>query len=210
MSLLSVLRIAYGVFFYQLEGPDWLGVNGYDITAEIPPGTTKEQFDLMLVNLLAERFHLKLHRESKDVQGYELVVEKNGSKLKESASSDSGDQPGVAMKMKMEPNAKAPSVYLTFRAQPLQGLVRTISEELGRPVADKTGLAGTYDFTLEFATEMRGQASATSPDLSGPPDETGPRILTAIQEQLGLKLEPKKVPLDVLVIDHADKIPTEN
>ena len=225
--LMSILRIAYGAYFYQIVGPSWLGVNGYDISAKLPPGTTKEQFNQMLINLLAERFHLTLHHESRDVQGYELLTGKNGSKLKESTAADSDgvaatpsgpaktdakgfpqlDHPGVAMTMKMEPNAKMPSVLMTFQAQPLAGLLRTLGEELGRPVVDKTGLVGKYDFTLEFAPETRTPSTQASAE---PPDQSGPGILTATQEQLGLKLESRKVPFDMLIIDSVDKVPTAN
>jgi uncharacterized protein (TIGR03435 family) len=107
------------------------------------------------------------------------------------------------MAMKMAPNAKAPSVYMTFRAQTLSGLVRTVGEELGRPVIDKTGLVGKYDFTLQFVPD-------TGAPLADRSYDSGPGILTALPEQLGLRLEPKKVPLDMLVIDSADKIPTGN
>jgi uncharacterized protein (TIGR03435 family) len=229
VSLMSVLRIAYGAYFYQIDGPSWLGISGYDINAKITPGTTKEQFNQMLMNLLAERFNLKLHHESRDVQGFELVAARNGSKLKESTMTDSSnsdvpqsgpqatktdasgfpqlDHPGVAMAMKMAPNAKTPSVYMTFRAQTLSGLVRTVGEELGRPVIDKTGLVGKYDFTLQFVPDTGALATQS---LAYRSDDSGPGIRTALPEQLGLRLEPKKVPLDMLVIDSADKTPTGN
>jgi uncharacterized protein (TIGR03435 family) len=227
ITLMSILRIAYDAYPYQIVGPSWLGVNGYDISAKLPPGTTKEQFNRMLVNLLVERFHLALHHESRDVQGFELVTGKNGSKLKESTLVDSVgaepttsgppktdangfpqlNHPGVAMTMKMAPNAKVPSALITFRAQVLAGLVRTLGEELGRPVVDKTGLVGKYDFTLEFAPEKRTPETQGSGDAL---DQSGPGILTAIQDQLGLKLESKKVLFDMLIIDAVDKIPTAN
>lgn len=238
VSIMSVLRIASDAYFYQIDGPSWLGVNAYDITAKIPSGTTKEQFKEMLMNLLAERFRLRLHHESHDVQGFELVIARNGSKLKESTIPDSSDSdmpqagtpasnktdvngfpqldhPGVAMAMKMAPNAKAPAVYMTFRKQTLSGLVRTVGEELGRPVIDKTGLSGRYDFTLQFVPES-GSPAAQSPPGSSPdtspdiPNDPGPGILAALPDQLGLRLDSKKVPFDILVIDSVDKVPIGN
>ena len=110
------------------------------------------------------------------------------------------DRPGVNIAMKMKPGAKLPSVYLTARAQALGELVHMLGDQLGRPVVDKTGLTGKYDYTLEFP-------AVESPDAQ---DEAGPSLLTGVQEQLGLKLEPKKVPLEVIIIDHSDKTPSGN
>jgi uncharacterized protein (TIGR03435 family) len=233
ITLMTMLINANDAFPFQIEGPAWLGSEQYDISAKVPSGATKDQFRLMLMNLIVERFHVVLHRESREVAGFELAVARNGSKLKVSAPADSGDaapspsgppappktdadgfprldHPGVAMAMKMDPQTKGPSIYLTFRAQTLAGLVHTIGEELGRPVVDKTGLAGTYDFKLKFAPASGTQAPPSAPGLPDVPDESGPGILAAMQEQLGLKLEPKKVPLDMLIIDSVDKVPTEN
>jgi uncharacterized protein (TIGR03435 family) len=229
ITLMTMLLNANDAFPFQIEGPAWLGSEQYDISAKVPSGATKDQFRLMLMNMIVERFHLVFHRESREVAGFELQIGKNGSKLKASALADSSnaepprsgppappktdadgfpqlDHPGVAVAMKMVPNAKGPSIYLTFRAQGLAGLAHTIGEELGRPVVDKTGLAGKYDFKLEFAP-------ASGPPAQGLPDaldESGPGILTATREQLGLKLEPKKVPLDMLIVDSVEKVPTEN
>jgi uncharacterized protein (TIGR03435 family) len=233
ITLMTMLIKANDAFPFQIEGPAWLGSEQYDISAKVPAGATKDQFRLMLMNLIVERFHLVFHRESRQVAGFELQVGKNGSKLKVSTLADSSnaepppsgppvpkpvptktdadgfpqlDHPGVAMAMRMSPNAKGPSIYLTFRAQGLAGLAHTVGEELGRPVVDKTGLTGKYDFKLEFAP-------AAGPPAQGLPDaldESGPGILTATQQQLGLKLEPKKVPLDMLIVDSVEKVPTEN
>ncbi len=186
----------------------------------------------MLMNLIVERFHLVFHHESREVAGFELMVGKNGSKLKVSTLADQSplgpalppepvptktdadgfprlDHPGVAMTMKMAPNSKGPTIYLTFRAQGLDGLAHTIGEELGRPVVDKTGLAGKYDFKLEFVP-ADGPPVLSAQGVPDALDDSGPGILTATQQQLGLKLEPKKVPLDMFVIDSVDKVPTEN
>jgi uncharacterized protein (TIGR03435 family) len=220
ISLMSVLTRAYDVKAYQISGPDWLDMERYDIAAKVPAGATKEQFNLMLQNLLAERFNLALHHESKEVQGYELVPGKRGPKLRESTeveSSDPGprmppkmdangfpqlDRPGMVMMMTMGP--KGSIARLTAKAVPVFALIQNLTGQLKRPVMDKTGLTGKYDFTLEFAPE------GLSPVQLDAPDESGPNLLTAVQEQLGLKLEPKKTLLDMLIIDRADKTPTEN
>lgn len=220
VSVTLILKLALHAYAYQIVRPAWVDSQSYDINATMPPGITKEQFNQMLLNLLEDRFHLTLRREVKEFQGFELVTGKNGAKLRNAAPADSGDaetdvsapaktdangfpvvdRPGVAVAMKMMPGAKVPSVFLTARAQAIGELVHMLGEQLGRPVVDKTGLSGKYDYTLEFP-------AVESPDAQG---EAGPGLLTAVQEQLGLKLEPKKVPLEMLIIDHADKTPTAN
>jgi uncharacterized protein (TIGR03435 family) len=223
VSVLLILRNALHAYQFQIVRPASLDSQSYDISATLPPGTTKEEFNRMLLNFLEDRFHLTLHRETRDRQGFELVIGKNGSKLREAAPADSDnaesvtpdlsappktdangfpvvDRPGVAVAMKMLPGAKVPSVYLTAQAQPLGELVHMLGEQLGRPVVDKTGLTGKYNYTLAFP-------AMESPDAQ---DEAGPSLLTAVQEQLGLKLESKKVPLEMVIIDHSDKTPSGN
>ncbi len=200
VALFTLLRSVYDAYVFQISGPDWLGLETFDITATLPAGTTKEQFREMLLNLLGERFHLKLHRESRDVSGYELTVGKSHPKLKNAAEYD---VPDLGMSMNMDPGAKVPSVHLTFRAQQLSGLVRSLGEELGKPVVDKTGLTGSYNFTFDYtagAANVATDAGATS----------APDALTAVREQLGLNLVSAKVPLDMIIVDSADRIPTGN
>jgi uncharacterized protein (TIGR03435 family) len=219
VTLMSVLLRAYDVKPYQATGPDWSSSERYDITAKIPPGATKEQFNLMLQRLLAERFHLALHHETREVQGYELVGGKGGPKLKPSTEVGPDVQPTEEPKTDANgfPRLSAPGLvmmeglhgtavvsFLTARAQPLSALVEMLIKEFRLPITDKTGLTGKFDFTLEFAPEAPG---ALPPEA---PDESAPNLITAIPRQLGLKLDPKKIPVDILVIDRADKSPTEN
>jgi uncharacterized protein (TIGR03435 family) len=222
-SVTLILQRALHAYLYQIVRPAWVDTQSYDITATLPPGTTKEQFGQMLINLLEDRFHLALHRETRELPGFELVLGKNGAKLREAAPADSDnaepvapdasvppktdpngfpvvDRPGVAIAMKMKPGASVPLVYLTARAQALGELVHMLGDQLGRPVVDKTGLTGKYDYTLEFP-------AMESPDAQ---DEAGPSILTAVQKQLGLKLESKRVPLEMVIVDHSDKTPSGN
>jgi uncharacterized protein (TIGR03435 family) len=199
VALFTILRNVYDAWPFQISGPDWLGLEAFDITATLPDGTTKEQFHEMLLNLLAERFHLKLHRESREVSGYELLVARSGSKLKEAAGSDTPDL-GFLMDFN---GAAAPSAHLKFRAQQISGLVHSLGEELGRPVVDKTGLAGRYNFTFDYtvgAANVGADAGASST----------PNVLTAAREQLGLNLVSSKVPLEMIIVDSADKVPTGN
>jgi uncharacterized protein (TIGR03435 family) len=211
---------AYDVKNYQVTCPAWLSTERYDIVAKVPPGTTKEQFNMMLQNLVAERFRLALHHESREFQGYELVAGKSGSKLK--VSEDSGpaagepaapsktdangfpqlDGPGLVMMEGVK--GRAVISYLTAKSQPLSALVEMLSREFRMPIVDKTGLTGKFDFKLEFAPQPPG---ALTPDTM---DEGGSNLLSAVQQQLGLRLSPSKIAVDVLIVDRAEKVPTEN
>ncbi len=216
IEMIRLLSLAYDTYRFQITGPEWLNEEIYDVSARLPPDTTREQFRLMLQNLLAERFHLVIRRETRDVPGYELRIDRRGSKLKEAGSGSPVperfpqlDHPGIIMGMKMAPGGRIPSVYLTARAQRMTELVRMIGEDLERPVIDNTGLTGTYDYTLEYAP-ARGMPALPSPAADGAADESGPSIITAVQQQLGLKLIPEKVPLDMIIVQSGDEEPTEN
>jgi uncharacterized protein (TIGR03435 family) len=220
VTLMALLRIAYDALPFRISGPAWLSAQTYDIEATLPPTTTKEQFHRMLADLLSQRFHLTLHHEVRETSGYELVIAKGNPAFTpstENAESGPGnftktdangfpvlEHPGVAMTMAMLPNAKTPSVFFTARAQSLAGLVQMLAEELRRPVTDRTGLAGKYDYRFEFAPQTGG-----APDAD-PGGDSGPDVFSAVQSQLGLKLIAKKVPVDMLIIDSADKVPTGN
>ena len=157
VTLTNVLLRAYDVKAYQLIGPEWLSSERYEFIATIPPGTTKEAFNLMLQNLLAERFHLAAHRETKELQGYELARGKSGPKLKPSTEDGPDVQPVEAPKTDANgfPQLSAPGLVmmeglrgeavvslLTARAQPLSALTETLSKEFRLPIADKTGFNG--------------------------------------------------------------------
>ena len=193
---------------------------------------TKEQQFAMLLPLLEQRFGLKYHRKKKDLEVYGLVVAKGGPKLEAAKPDDSaGDgmdgKPETGGDGKMPPpppgaggGAPRPPMGRSMIRMSTQGMMieahgvkadgiaGTISTILGATVVDKTGLKGTYDFTLSFAPEMdgnmMGMPAPPPPGAGGgaPPEPTGPSIFTAVQEQLGLKLEAHKEPVDVIVIDH--------
>lgn len=210
-----ILRTAFGVQPFQLSGPVWLSTEKYDIVAKIPPGTTQQQFQAMLQRLLAERFHLTVHRETRDFKGYELVVARNGPKLKQSAPNAAPDQTLPPSFGELPPETRSAvlagmplgtskGVLMAGRAGAIGVLVGDLSMILGMPIVNKTGLTGTYDYNLAFEPQVRLAAAGTD---QGDPL---PSIFTAIQEQLGLRLEEKKLPFEVVVIDHADKVPTDN
>jgi uncharacterized protein (TIGR03435 family) len=208
-SLASLVTRAYGLNYWQLTGPDWMQTESFDVTAKVPSGATKQQFQTMLQNLLAERFGLEVHRESKQVELYSLTAGKNGPKLKPHVKT-SGPEPGDT---EPGPLKTGPDGYpvlthgmtmawmrdkarLQGSDQDMAWLVRQLAGQLGGPVSDDTGLTGRYDFALYWAAQ---QGDDGSPDLP-----------EAVQQQLGLKLERKKGPIEMLVVDRVDKTPREN
>src|SRR5579883_660431 len=238
MPLSRLIAAAYNVRNYQVSGPSWMDSERFDITAKVPPGTTKEQFYVMLQNLLAERFKLVVHKESKDGPVYALVVAKGGVKMKESPKIDpatDGDTPPPPPKIgpdgmpskPMGRGGRGMGIMIGPKGLRMQGsnvtmerLSGVLSEQLGRPVVDKTGLTGEYDISMDFSPEglpgMRGMPvppPGAGPDgpRGGGPDvgEGAPSLFTAIQD-LGLKLESRKAPVDLIVVDSAEKTPVEN
>ena len=199
MSLDNLITYAYDVKRYQVFGvPSWadsnnLNCNRYDVSAKAEGETlTQEQAKMMLQNLLAERFHLRFHREMKEMPVYALVVAKNGHKLKNAA-------PDAPIMMRMSGASKG--LEMTVTAGTISQLVNQFSNANGvdRPVLDRTALSGSYDYKLTWSPYV-GATSNDSEAVS---------IFTALQEQLGLRLEPQRALIETLVIDNAEK-PTEN
>jgi uncharacterized protein (TIGR03435 family) len=159
---------------------------------------------------VAERFRLTLHHETRELQGYDLVAGRNGTKL---MSSTDGDAPAVELTGPPKrdangfPELTVPGLVLMegARAQPLSTLIELISRQFLMRIQDKTGLDGKFDFRLEFAPQPPGALEAAPPV-----DDAAPNLVTAVQQQLGLRLNSSKVGVEVLVIDRADRVPTEN
>ncbi len=247
VSMQRLIMAAYGVGPDQISGPGWVTADNiptgarFDISAKVPPGTTKAQAAEMLQNLLKERFQMALHHVTKEFPGYALVVARSGSKLKSSAGDPSASEratPAANGSISMEPTKdgfppllpgrnmggtfKDGLVRDRFRDYPLSDLVQLLSRGLQRHVVDKTGMAGKYDFTLEFESNgvltpgfimplAPGQPVAISKDLADASQvDDVPIISSAMEKQLGLKLEATKIAVDTLVIDHVEKTPTEN
>ena len=212
VPLQAILRNAYGDAANRIVGlPGWVGSERYDIEAKVAGSDvtayqklTPEQRRLMLQVVLVDRFKLKTHFETIEFPEYALVVMKNGPKLKEAKAGDAypngpKNPDGSPIGSGMFWSVRSPSIG---QGVSMEELARTLGgpqsgQAVDRPVVDKTGLTGRYDFTLEFARETPGGAS-----LSG---ASGPSIFAAIQEQLGLKLEPTKGPMKTLVIDHIER-----
>jgi len=232
-----LLMSAFALPLDQLSGPDWvMGQDArFDIAAIVPAGATKEQANEMLLNLLKDRFHLTYHLEKKDFDMYALVVAKGGPKLKDAAPADGplpeAPQPGtraVAAPLDRDGFPQLPAgrpgaqgrmqngvTRETFRMSTMQMLLSSIQFDL-RPsrTIDKTGLTGKYDFTLEYANAglpgAPGRGLAASPTGEADLGDSAPDLFTALEKQLGLKLEKSKTQLDVVVVDHMDRQPTEN
>jgi uncharacterized protein (TIGR03435 family) len=200
---------AYGVPGSRIVGgPSWLGTAKFDIQAKMDEATMEQmktlsqqeyaaQSQMMMQNLLAERFKLAVHWETRELPVYALVVAKGGPKLQATTLTD-GSTHATSTNGKL--TAKGVS-----SAKLAQTLTRLASQELGHEVIDRTGLSGRYDFTLNWTPDTGASGANAGADA---PD-AGPSIFTAVQEQLGLKLESAKGPVQVLVVDHAE-MPTEN
>lgn len=226
-SISNLITLAYGIPHYRLSAPPELNRTMFNIQAKMPTDTTKEQFRLMLQNLLAERFGLKVHWETRPMEVYELVVAKGGPKLKDAAP----DPPQSAEEQPSRPPARRGPPQLDANGFPVlppdrlgtimmngkaaarahaesaEQIADRLAGQIGHPVTDATGLTGKYDYTLYWADSG---ARVVGPDGAIADDEAGPNIFTAIQEQLGLKLESRKGQVQVLVVDHVEKTPTEN
>lgn len=194
VSLKRLIGMAYGVAEgrdYLLKGPDWIDTENFDIAVKFSPGTSDSQVLLMLQRLLDERFRLKLHRESQEFPGYALVVDKHGSKVRPSAHAG--------------PNYRfsAKGGHATGTSVTMAQFADRLSREVGRQVVDFTGLAGQFDLTLDWQPEnMQPEKSDVVSDR--------PSIFSALPEQLGLKLEPRRVSLNVLIVDAATRVPVAN
>jgi uncharacterized protein (TIGR03435 family) len=197
-NLYQLTMYAFDLKSYQISGgPSWAThplTDGdyYDISAKAEGAETLTQARArqLLQTLLADRFQLRLHREMKEMPVYALVVGKAGPKFKESAPDARGGMVG---------SVSLTTVTSRFTKSPMESLVRVLSGAADRPVLDQTRLAGLYDYKLEFARDPAAAAAESSASS----------IFTAVQEQLGLKLEPQKGSIDVFVIDHAER-PSEN
>jgi uncharacterized protein (TIGR03435 family) len=252
MSLHTLMVTAYRIKPYQLSGPDWMRSQRFDIAAKIPDGVSKDRVPEMLQALLAERFKLSIHPDSKEQPVYALVVGKNGSKLREStAEADApvpetpGSRPlytpqGDARMLEnggfvVTGGAYGPmrggrgpngGMKIEFLKLTMPGLAEVLAPHVDRPVVDMTNLKGGYYFASENQPPSGGGGSrgggarkggppegghvgGDGADSGPPPDPFGEALFTAI-ENAGLKLEARKAPVEMIVVDHLAKTPTEN
>jgi len=223
VTLKDVIARAYGVKPFQVSGPSWMESDRYDITAKIPDGVPGSKVPEMLQSLLIERFKMTVRKENKEQSIYALVIGRNGPKLK--ASEDGAPGPAMVGPDGAKVNAPKGAMMVdgTGRIQAngatMSGFADMLSRLMDRPVIDMTGLDGKYDLTLEVAMEdligmkrmAGGMPAAHAGGEGGPAPEGNPRasMFSAVQ-QLGLKLDPRKAPVDLIVVESAEKVATEN
>jgi uncharacterized protein (TIGR03435 family) len=232
ISLKSLLLNAYHVENLQVVAPDWLDTAWFAIDATMSPDTTREQFELMLQNLLSERFRLKVHREKKQSRGYALTVAKSGLKMKESTVGSPQQaettpepfppRPQIGSDGFLTPprgvgvfeQAIGTGTRLVFRQVTMQDFANTLQARLKRPVVDATGLTKQFDFSLTFSNGVEPGTAPVPPvtrDSASASDvETSPDIFEAIPMQLGLKLQQKTVPVQTIIVDQVEKTAVEN
>jgi uncharacterized protein (TIGR03435 family) len=189
VPLRYALEWAYDLKDYEISGPEWIKVDErFDIVAKASGPATDDEMRPMLQQLLVERLRMKVHRETRDLNVYVLIRGKGEPKVKapspDATPRISGGQEGAM-----------------FQDFPISRLTFLLSRRLDRPVLDQTGLKGNFDYTIDLS------------GLPGPqstPDNPAPSIFTTVQRDMGLKLEPRKQPISILVIDQVSKIPTAN
>jgi uncharacterized protein (TIGR03435 family) len=214
LSLTNLVTIAYPVREPQLSRPDWMDSARFDLTAKVPEGATREQLSPMMQNLLADRFKLVVHHETRDTAKYDLVVAKNGPKFSEAANPAPASPPAATPGL---PKLDANGFPIRGPGQPgmtgvrgrnrmyqpqytMDTLAYMLTGQARRPVDNATGLTGKYEIALYWVDDSLSTSDADS----------GPTLMQALQDQLGLRLESKKGAVDFVIIDHIEKLPTEN
>ena len=198
ITLKSAIRWSWHVSEFQVTGPDWLDSARYEIAGKAAGPATEDQLRLMMQALLQERFKLELHRQTKELAAYVLVVGKNGPKVQESKTEGEAS---------IDVNQRQLSV--TVQRTPVTQLIDMMSTVLRAPVIDMTGLTGRYDLTLNVA-KYAADLAAQGHSMDSAPMDPQALISIILQDELGLKLEAKKMPLDLVIVDHAEKAPVEN
>ena len=232
-SLKDYIAFAYTMKLYQVTGPEWLGSQRFEIAAKLPDGGNISQVPEMLQNLLADKFALKLHRDNKDFPVYALEIAKGGLKMKESepdADSRTTDKPSINVAATGSAAGVSLNLgggsYYSFSNNRLEGkklamqqFVDVLGRFMDRPVVNMTGLTGRYDFVLDVSPEDYTAMlirSAITAGVTMPPQalraldfSTGDSLTNAL-EKVGLTLTARKAPLEILVIDSMQKMPTNN
>jgi uncharacterized protein (TIGR03435 family) len=195
-----MIKLMYHLNDRQISGgPGWLDTDRFDVNAKADRPHRLEELHVMFQNLLVDRFKLQFHKETRELNAFALVVDKSGSKMKPNDGPEPFDIPVKGAGFgKFDVTHCSMSYFSWFLAQ---------NQAINAPVFDKTGLAGFYDFKLEFTPEIPENLPAEVRDRI--PATNGPDLMTALRQQLGLKLESRKMPVEVMIIDHAEK-PAEN
>lgn len=233
-SLKDYVRVAYRVKDYQVEGPEWIASERYNVDATLPAGATRDQVNDMLQSLLRDRFKVEFHRIKKEFPVYALVVSKGGAKIKESAVDSataaalakppdnvnaSGSAAGVFVAVGPGASYVFADNKITAQRLSMSRFADILARFVDKPVVDMTNLASYYDFTLNVTEEdYRAMLirSAITAGVELPPQvlqmaaKDVPESLAASMQSVGLKLDNRKAPLDVIVVDRAEKSPVDN
>jgi uncharacterized protein (TIGR03435 family) len=231
ISLTMLVTMAFSISFDQMLAPDWMGQQKFSVAARLPAGTTKDQLPEMWQRLLNDRFKLATHRESKVVPKYDLMAAKGGPKFKEASQSPMPNDATSAEAPRPHGPPKLDSDGFPVLTRPgmigmngrirlyqtkmsMGQLAKTLSGQLGRPVADNTGLKGEYEIRLSWVKDTASgtpslQPSRDTPLPTAPAGSDGPPLLRAVQDQLGLRLEATRGAVEFLVVDHAES-PSDN
>jgi uncharacterized protein (TIGR03435 family) len=190
VPLRRLIQQAYSVQAFQVNGPGWLDDVRFDIAAKYPPNLKNQDRPLMLQTLLADQLNLTVHHETKDVSGYAMAVAKGGFKLKPVEPHGSSTQRNGA------------AVHtVTLKAISMEAFAENLSRWLSQIVIDKTGIGGVYDFQFRYKDDNQAQADDA---------EDAPSLFIAVQETMGVRLQSEKVPVDMIVVDHVERAPSEN
>ena len=188
--LVKIISTAFGISedrdAYLLAGPSWIREERYDVIAKFPAASSADQVRLMLQALLNERFGMRFHREMREVPAYALIVAKSGLKARPAAEGSLG-------------GFRRGAGHLESRSGTMAALADKLSQSSDRPVVDKTAIPGAYEFALDWV-----------PDQLQNEGRGGPSLFSAIQDQIGLKLEARREAMEVVVVDYLKKIPSEN
>jgi uncharacterized protein (TIGR03435 family) len=194
VTLGLLIAMAYRIDSRRIQGgPAWLEEQLYDLSAKLPPGASKDRVPAMLQKLLVERFQLGVHRETREQRAYFLIEGKSGARLKQAQPPEEQE---VQQVRGDRPAAQIVRGGIMGHSMSMGSFAGSLAHVLGYQVVDRTGLTGAFDIDLKWTPEDSKEA--------------GLSLFTAIQEQLGLKLEPGKAPVEVLVVDHAERVPIEN
>ncbi len=213
-TLKMLIRNAYGIKLFQISDlPDWAGSDLYDIDAKPPVSAKRNQINPMLQSLLAERFHLVIRRDTSEMRVYMLVASKDGPKFKESNESDPSIIDLAARGMPLSPRPPVAVIrrgLLHAQETTMTTVAGLLSEILGRMVVDKTGLKAKYDLKVIWQPDENQIANfdqmRVAEGMGAPaPDPLGPSLFTALEEQLGLKLESDKAPVEMLVVERIER-----
>jgi uncharacterized protein (TIGR03435 family) len=212
VALKPILVEAFKIEADRINGPSWLETVCFDVIARLPQGATSDQVPMMLQSLLADRFKLRAHKESRMGTGYALVIDKNGPKMKKSTESSNfvRGRPPAGLAIRRDGAGLR-------GAMTMEMLARFLSRAGYGPVVDATGLDGKYEVDLAWANEpafgSRGpsaSAGETTPSGVGEASTPTEDLFSAVRQSLGLKLEARKTMIDALVVDQVERVPTEN